>query len=252
MKIRVLSDLHLGFDGYEPVPVDADVVVLAGDIASGVLGVKWAAQTFRDTPIIYVPGNHEYYGGEHRERLADLRECAAERDVHLLDNDAIVIDGVRFLGTTLWTDFCLFGPGDFAERAMRDAQRSINDYYSILCDDRTLRPADTVAWHRESVEFLEARLADSYASTTVVVTHHGVSHRSNHPRYKGSRLNPVFCSDLDALVARSGAALWIHGHVHDAFDYTIGKTRVLVNPHGYPSEVDLNGFDPSLVADVPS
>jgi predicted phosphodiesterase len=250
MKIRVLSDLHLGYYGYGPAPVDADVVVLAGDIGTRARGIDWAAKTFPDMPVIYVPGNHEFYGGEHRQKLAELRQRAAEHDhVHLLDNDAIVIDGVRFLGATLWTDFCLFG---FAERAMRDAQKHINDYYSILHDERALCPADTVAWHNESVQFLEKQLAEPFSGTTVVVTHHGVSQRSNHPRYNASRLNPVFCSNLDPLVERSGAALWIHGHVHDAFDYTIGRTRVLVNPHGYPSEVGQNGFNPVLVAEVAS
>ena len=109
MKIRVLSDLHLEFHAWTPPPADADVVVLAGDIHVGVGGIEWAREQFPTTPVIYVVGNHEFYGGQLNEVLAALREAADRLGVYLLDSDELVLDGTRFLGATLWTDFALYG-----------------------------------------------------------------------------------------------------------------------------------------------
>ena len=111
MKIRVLSDLHLEFADWSPPPADADVIVLAGDIHIGVRGLEWARQQFPATPIVYVAGNHEFYGGQMRQVTAALREAADRLGVHLLDADELVLGGARFLGATLWTDFAFTVPG---------------------------------------------------------------------------------------------------------------------------------------------
>ena len=104
MKIRVLSDLHLEFFDWTPPPVEADVVVLAGDIHAGVLGIPWARRQFPAAPVIYVPGNHEFYSARLQDVLVALRKESRRLGVHLLDGDEFLVDGVRFLGATLWTD----------------------------------------------------------------------------------------------------------------------------------------------------
>ncbi len=109
MKIRVLSDLHLEFAVWTPPAADADVIVLAGDIHVGVRGLEWAREQFPSLPIIYVTGNHEFYGGQMQQVSAALRATAERLEIKLLDAGELVLDDTRFLGATLWTDFALYG-----------------------------------------------------------------------------------------------------------------------------------------------
>src|SRR5687768_7021553 len=109
MRISVLSDLHLEFAPYAPASVRADVIVLAGDIHVGVKGIQWAQSAFGDTPVIYVAGNHEYYRQSYPDHLKKMREAAEGTNVRFLENASTEIEGIVFLGCTLWTDFKLFG-----------------------------------------------------------------------------------------------------------------------------------------------
>jgi len=127
MRLRVLSDLHLEhFDGHRELPpAEADVVVLAGDIHRRAEGLAWARQQFPDLPILYVPGNHEFYGTSMPLLRQELALEAARYDIELLDNRSVTIGGVRFYGTTLWTDFALYAddptrnPLDTEAKALR-------------------------------------------------------------------------------------------------------------------------------------
>lgn len=247
MRIRVLSDLHIDFGG-GPQPADCgeDVVVLAGDICEGVAGLEWAVTAFPRTPIVFVPGNHEYYEAEMDPLLAQLREAAerlAPGRLRVLDREGVVIDGVRFLGATLWTDYRLFGGTDAdAERAMAYSHSRLLDYRRILVPDgagdgdagvRFLTPADTVALHRPARQFITLALASGDPRATVVVTHHGPHPRSVAPLFADDLTSAGFISDLGRLMGR--AAVWIHGHTHVSFDYTVNGTRVVCNPRGYCS-----------------
>lgn len=233
MKIGILSDLHLPGAGAQPHPAQAgDVVVLAGDISTGLTGMAWAKRVFT-CPVIYVPGNHEYYGQDMDKLNGELQDDCRGTNIHVLNDAAIVIDGVRFVCATLWTDFNLYGT--IGESA-RFAARGMNDYRAIGKEGGALRPADTRALHLASRAYLERALAESFTGQTVVVTHHAPSPRSVAPRFRGDPFTPCFVSNLEALVAASGTALWIHGHVHDSFDYYIGQTRVVCNPKGYRGE----------------
>ncbi|MBL9118939.1 MAG: metallophosphoesterase family protein [Phycisphaerae bacterium] len=247
MRLRILSDLHCEFADFVPAVVPADVVVLAGDIAKGPAVVPWVRRHFPETPCVVVPGNHEYYGGTMQEVLRDLRSAAAGTNVHVLDRDALEVDGVRFLGATLWTDFA-FG-GDRVKN-LSAAAFGMADYRYIRFEPtyRHLRPEDTWDLHALAVKWLTESLA-APARRTVVVTHHAPSVRSIAEHYLGNPLNSAFASELDALVESSGAELWVHGHTHHAVDYRIGATRVLSNQRGYPTERDI-GFRPELVVDL--
>jgi UDP-2,3-diacylglucosamine pyrophosphatase LpxH len=152
------------------------------------------------------------------------------------------------LGCSLWTDF-LTGPDP--EAAMETAEKLMNDFRIITnsAEKRILRACDTVKVHKASVAWLKNELAKGDLSRTIVVTHHGPSHRSEAPQYANSPLNAAFTSDLDYLVERSGVPLWVHGHTHHNVDYKIGSTRVLSNQRGYPSQ-RCNGFNPSLVIEI--
>ena len=237
MKLNILSDLHLNCGALDIPRTDADVVILAGDIARPGEAVAWALGF--DKPVLYVPGNHEFYGGSLASTVQDLRRLCAGTHIKVLDCDEIIIGGVRFLGTTLWTDFGLFGPGEQHAQAMQEAQSFMRDFTKIQVSDlpgQLFTPDDCAALCQANASWLEKRLADAHAGPTVVVTHHAPSRRSIHPRFEASLLNACFVSDLDRLADASRAQLWIHGHTHDSFDYEIEGTRVVCNPRGYSRE----------------
>ncbi|MBP0594502.1 metallophosphoesterase family protein [Paraburkholderia sp. LEh10] len=259
MKIRVLSDLHLECDAPELIPhAHADLVVLAGDIHNHAEGLRWAAETFDGAvPVIYVPGNHEYYDGEFGALEAAMRDAAASVDnVHFLNNATLADPqgGWRVLGTTLWTDFELYGADDdsraasiaAAERVMLDYRGLIQvtwtagnderdqDGVSALPDNtpRNLTPADTIALHQHARAWLEAELKQPFAGKTIVVTHHAPHRRSLAERYAEDLVSAGFVNHLPTLV-HAPVALWVHGHTHTAFDYVENSTRVVCNPRGY-------------------
>ncbi len=251
MRIRILSDLHLEFQEWTPPRVAADLIVLAGDIHVGAEGLPWARRHFPDARLIYVPGNHEFYGGEMDATLERLRRVAAVHDIALLDGDGVTIGGVRFLGATLWTDFALHGSDPPAiAQAQADARRGMVDYRRIYrSGSDKLQPDDTRRIHLRQSAWLAQQLAEPFEGSTVVITHHLPHALSVHPRYRGDRLNPSFASDLSALV-RAPVQLWIHGHTHSSIDYRIDGTRVVCNPRGYLPQEPNTEFDPELVVSV--
>ena len=249
MKIRLLSDLHLEFEPWTPPPAAADVVILAGDIHQHTVGLHWARETFARAEIIYVAGNHEYYGAS-LGLLDELRSVAGTLGIHLLEQSEAVIGGVRFLGATLWTDHCLYGAERRGE-AMDVADERMLDYRVIRTDRGWLTPERTSDIHEETVQWLETALRMPFAGRSVLVTHHGVHRQSVAPRFEDDPLNPAFASDLNDLIEDSRLILCCHGHTHDARDFMIGNARVLCNPKGYPGELPADrGFRPELVVEI--
>jgi predicted phosphodiesterase len=250
MRIHVLSDLHIEIAAYQPQPVECDVVVLAGDIGNHVQGIEWGRYIWPNKEILYVPGNHEFYRLGRIETLKQMRVCARELGIHLLDNDEVVIAGVRFLGSTLWTDFNLFGE-ELKRSAMAEGKKYLNDFRLIRERFRMFSPARSVQLHKTSRAWLTAKLQEPFPGKTVVITHHLPSARSVAERYKSSLTSACFASNLDELMGAS--ALWIHGHTHDSFNYVLHGTRVVCNPRGYcrnPEKPENLEFDPRLVMEV--
>jgi len=253
MRIQVLSDLHLEVVHEDPVVAaavrgidadgaDPDVVVLAGDIAGGADGVTWAALRWPDRPVVYVLGNHEFYHRDVGRVIAECRERARGTNVHLLECEAVTIAGVRFLGTTLWTDFALFGNARAGERAAREFMM---DFRAIPDPDTgILEPGRTREWHADNLAWLQAALAAGDAPT-VVVSHHAPHRWSDH---HGNTVSAGFVSDLSHLIHRVGPELWIHGHTHGRDDYRVGPTRVVSNQLGYPDES--TGFQPDRTIEL--
>ena len=219
MKIQIASDLHLelfapslkGETLIRPAP-EADLLVLAGDIDTGASAIK----LFKDwpVPVLFVAGNHEYYGQLWEQTRADLkRECSGTR-IHFLDNDSVVIDGVRFLGSTLWTNFQIRG---FTQtQAMSAVEQRLNDYFKIMTSQGPLRALQTLEDHQVSQEWLRQQLSTPFQGKTVVVTHHAPHPLSVHPRFGGDILNAGFMSDMTDLLFQ--ADLWLHGHTHDSVE----------------------------------
>jgi predicted phosphodiesterase len=251
VKLHVLSDLHLEFSSFEPPATDAKVVVLAGDIAQGNKGVYWARQTFPDSQIIYVPGNHEYYGSRRPETLRLLRIAGKQNSVQVLDGDEWIFDGVRFLGATLWTDFEYFGP-EMKTMAKDEGARRLNDFRIIdEADGLRFSPQRSIELHEKSLAWLTTKLDEPFDGKTVVITHHLPSVKSVAARFIDTPLSACFVSHLDPLFGKMN--LWIHGHTHDNSDYEANGTRVICNPRGYvtPNRGAENiDFKPGLVIEV--
>lgn len=248
MKIHVLSDLHTEFAPFHPPQPEADVVVLAGDTATGTAGIDLARQWFPGRPVLYVAGNHEYYRESTPRLQRKLTEAARSSCIHYLENRDVVIGGVRFLGCTLWTDFELFGE---RHDSMAAAQATMNDFRLIRVDPeyRRFRPADARVSHLISLDWLVGMLETAFDGPTVVVTHHAPSLRSVNPPYREHPATPAYASDLEYLLD-GRAAMWIHGHTHVCLDYEVGGTRVLSNQRGYADVDEVAGFNPELVVEV--
>lgn len=271
-----MSDLHLEFDTGEasgrggdghqdrvstfyshPPKPEADVLVLAGDIHGGAQAVAWADQHFA-IPVVLICGNHEPYGRELFRVIAYNRQKASATNGHIVFLERATCtyrseagERARFIGTTLWTDFQLCGT---AQASMEIARQRLEDFSVIQIERgyklRPLRPSDTARLYAASVAFLREELSRSFDGITVVVTHHAPSCGSIAPAFQNDLLNPAFASDLEALIRAYAPSLWIHGHMHDSFDYTIGGTRVVCNPRGYfPDQLNPN-FNPLFAAEV--
>ena len=255
MKLWLISDLHLewGVPFNHPPPEGTDVVVCAGDITTkGIIpSLQWLADTIApEIPIVCVAGNHEFYGGSVQENIRDAREFAGGLpNIHFLENEVVDIGGVLFIGGTLWTDFRLFGREPAF--AMADAERGMNDYRRIKFAKqpyKKFKPIDAFRKHQETRDFIAEAMEGSEGRTTVVVTHHAPSSRSVPSWYREDSVVACYASHLEGLILEGQPALWIHGHLHSRRDYSIGQTRVVCNPRGYPGE--RTGFDPTFVVEI--
>ena len=238
MKIHLVSDLHLEFlHGrwanerlISPVP-ESDVLVLAGDIAGGTdayaLFSNWSHD--KQIPIVFVAGNHEFYGRDMSAVRSDMRQTVPP-GFHYLENDRVEIDGVRFLGTTMWTDYRI-APDMTQQRQMQLAQDGLNDHHLIRTEVDLFSAGDALALHKVARSWLARELAVPFAGKTVVVTHHGCHQFSIHQRFMNDPINAAFVSDLSEFFPH--VDLWLHGHVHNSFDYQVGRCRVVANPAGY-------------------
>jgi predicted phosphodiesterase len=259
MRLLILSDLHHELwrnyaPRIDPSVSQPDVVILAGDINTGANAVAWAALIFAGIPVLYVHGNHEAYGKNLEDTQKDIAAAAALTDnVHFLNCGEYRIGKVRFLGATLWTDFRLFGDDD-RQAAMRAAEAVMVDYKRIRLASkgyRKLRAADTAQFHTMHQSWLTQKLADPFNGKTVVITHMAPSMESVSEQYASDLTSGAFSSRLDNLVSQ--ADIWVHGHMHDSFDYQIGKCRVVCNPCGYMTRgggVENDRFDPNFVVNL--
>lgn len=264
MKIFVASDLHIeAWDyGYTvPEGLDFDVAVFAGDVHHAYRAVSWLTnqRALWHKPVLFVAGNHEYYGSILEDGAARIRDAARGTNVTFLDADEVpIIDGVRFLGCTLWTDY------RFEARDQAHGLRAgimMNDHKFIRTSGGAeipvpFTPAEAYKRHLAERRWLTDRLAEEHDGPTVCITHHGIHPRSRHERYEDDgAINASFISDLSDVIEEHQPSLWIHGHVHDTHDYNVGQCRVLCNPRGYSRGGDnfenAAGFIPNLVVEIP-
>jgi Icc-related predicted phosphoesterase len=256
VKIQLISDVHVEFDRegspYELPEVDRDVLVIAGDLGEGINGIEFLNRELERSPVIYVLGNHEFY----RHYWQDVREHWREHQHQLrkrgnrlfvLDDASVELDGVRFVGSTLWADFD--GNSPVTKVA---ARRGMNDYNQIGYvngQDRLLTPEDTYQAHVTARQYIADTLAEAHPKT-VVVTHHAPSPQSIPVGYRHSSVNGCYVSDLEELIHTYQPAAWCHGHTHVSRDYKVGETRILCNPRGYAGYEANRGFSDTFTFTV--
>ena len=226
MRVQYFSDLHFEFhrDAGESFvaslePAGVDVLVVAGDLAVGEgvgLALDLVCARYADATVVFVHGNHEFYGSTREDVLAVTRAaCARHQNLRWLDGGVTEIDGVRFVGAPLW--FRHPGPAERLKLAMNDF-REIREFESWV-----------YAENARAIAFLERELRDG----DVVVTHYLPTRASIAPGWAGSQLNPFFVCDVEDLLRERRPALWVHGHTHASVDVVVGQTRVVCNPFGY-------------------
>jgi hypothetical protein len=285
MLIQLLSDLHLEVDPtFAPTPApNADVLVLAGDIGGQGRGDGKGSKLGRDdpyglrrfsprlghwpTPVLYVPGNHEYDGADlDATRIALMAECA-RLGITWLDREVVMMSGVssgdneavRFVGATLWTDFEVLSqwpdhmPGAMTRNMkMREVCfRAATYHLKAAATTRFGVPFDANAvadLSREHQTWLRTNLATPFDGKTVVITHFAPSLKSADPRFGITPGTAGFCSHLDDLVAH--ADIWMHGHLHCRSDYLLNGCRIVSNPLGYAKKGEQIGFDGELLIEV--
>ena len=251
MKIRLLSDLHTEFRlPYKTHALSEyrgeDVLVLAGDIASGADNTADVIKHFLDqgfSKVVYVPGNHEYYGSSIKhfdDKLLDF--CERTRNAHFLRPGQVEIDGVLFTGGTLWTNF---GDNPIVQSY---CGRGINDFRQI----QNFKTRDAYDLYYKHLEHIKHSYEQRGDRKVVVVTHFLPARECVAPRWRdGNLLNDYFANDLGSMIAEMQNTTWLFGHTHDAMDFMLGTTRLVCNPHGYYNAMnDGVGFEPFKTIEV--
>ncbi len=265
MNIQLLSDLHLEANPdfvATPAP-GADLLVLAGDVGSyqtrrdgSVMAEPdWGLQRFSPlpqyagwpVPVLFLPGNHEYDALDVDDAHRELRRTCERLGMVWLERETLVLDGVRFVGTTLWSDYDALG------QEQRDkAFRAANFYLGKMAGQRHGQLFDAAAMRELGLEcqrWLREALAQPFQGPTVAVTHFAPTLHSVDPRYGLSPGTAGFCNALDELLPL--ADLWLHGHLHHALDLRVGRSRIMANPLGYAHKNEQDGFQPAGLIQVP-
>jgi Icc-related predicted phosphoesterase len=253
-RIYLASDLHhemWGLDGPIEVPGTANIVVIAGDLEYMPKALEICGKTADRTelPVVFVPGNHEYYRRDY-QAMNELANIYEHENVHVLINRSVIIEGIRFLGTPLWTNFLALGE-ETREVYMETAERYINDFRVIKCNGHPVTAEVMLGWHLEARRFLEEELSKPHDGRTVVVTHFPPSYELCHDMFIGERLSPYFNANCDALIKKYQPDAWFYGHTHTAVEKKIHSVPMFCNMGGYPNErQEITGFDPNRLINL--
>ena len=245
MKIKYFSDIHTEFAPFNCEAVSGDVLLVAGDYG---LGAK--AWTYVDdfeilsenfNHVIYVLGNHEFYNSSLIRAREKIRENLLHLDnVHILEDEYVEIDGVRFIGSTCWTNL-----HDVIARI--SAKQYMNDYRIIRTGNaafpykRKITPEDLIAINKKSSDYIFSHITDK----TVVITHHAPSTMSAAPQYRNDSLWLAYANEFEQLIDKHKPLAWVHGHMHTTSEYMLYDTLVLCNPRGYVPEHTNSYFNPN-------
>ncbi|MFA5750141.1 MAG: metallophosphoesterase [Candidatus Shapirobacteria bacterium] len=259
MRVQIFSDLHLEFYAsvrgkldpplYFAINPEAELLIIAGDLtispeASRVF-FQWLADKHPDLPVLYVLGNHEFYDHD-LAAYHEYKKMCSLPNVHVLDNEACVLQNIVFVGSTLWSD--LSNP----LQAFR-VRHLLTDYDRIRHQGGMIIPDMITQQHRIAVKFISRALAKPQFADKkqVVITHHCPTYASipDEMHQSMSFVEDAYASNLAELMLTFSPQVWVHGHVHTAVDYLVGDTRVISNPYGYPQQRAV-GYRGDLLLDL--
>lgn len=283
--IREVSDLHLDWDIEQfhknrnlraevkhdmdllwyPMKKDDDLdttYVIAGDIwldgrfihRLDSSGESWISKISRQFKyVVLVLGNHDYWGCHLSEEPTKLKRLISDQglaNVFLLEKDVVVLDQVKFVGSTLWTDYNRHDP--FVMMTAESRAMNYKDYRFIKAGAgyRKVKAQDLYIAHQTAKSFIFRNATRDYSEQkVVVVTHMSPSYQSVKDQYRQPHwqdLNYLYYSDLENQIFDDGQEIdfWFHGHMHHTKSYHIGHTNVILNSRGYANENTL--FDPIL------
>jgi Icc-related predicted phosphoesterase len=246
LTIAFASDVHSEFYADQrywipPLPGKCDVYILAGDLGVGdqvIHLILRIANAVPDTDIIWIAGNHEFYGCNIDLQIKRYKNtCKDMKRIHFLENDFVDIKGFRFLGCTLWSGFNACGQENISP-ALKAAKKSISDFHYIRTgdDERRFTPRHAVNRYRESYRWLNQHKENYPSEKTIVITHFPPSLEVSHKKFSINILTPYFQANCDNLIKKHNPKLWVYGHNHWSDDIKIGETRVVSNQLGYPQE----------------
>jgi len=267
MKIKLWSDLHLEFREYiyehifDPIWADPEAnkdvtLLLAGDIGEG-MGARAFVEEMCEhfKYVLMICGNHEYYDNDFDKVNADWTAYSNGGSIMIepgppnfffLYNDSVVLDGVRFIGGSMWTDF---NGGD--PISMGAAHRIMSDFAYIKNDGKCITPEFVIKEHDKFTDFLLKKFDEPFNGKTVVMTHHSPGNELKRKGRRGDRVGSAYFADIEEMIGyHNKAHLWVHGHTHRNWDYMINETRVVCNPYGYWSKSTNRDFDAELILEV--
>ena len=244
MNVRVFSDLHLEFmENPGDFEVGSgDILVLAGDICVAAEYDK--VHTFFEkcvenyNRVLYVLGNHEHYNGDFNDTYWTL-QAKLPKGVTLMNNKSVLIDGVHFVGATLWTNM-----NNLNADTMAEAGACMNDYHLV----ENFSPEQSVEQHLFTRQWFESCIP-MLRGPVFMITHHAPSPQSVKGRY--TETTPMYSSDMEDFISKHpNIRYWAHGHIHHSNDYQVGECRVIANPRGY-DKVEVNStFDPKFSVNI--
>ena len=235
MKIQVVSDIHLEFSGMDReldvvAQAERDLLIVAGDLCERDNGEAWLRAQCEHSPVVFVCGNHEYYGADIDEIDKYYKELDEDiENLHVLQKRVVEFDGIRIAGCTLWTDFQ--GVDNYH---LRLVQKGMADFNVI-----TKRHANFTPDVSRGINMDHRNWLFQQKDIDIVVTHHAPSWQSITDYWKehGQMLNPAFAGSSDDLIYALAPTYWIHGHMHSFIRYwhdqKVDGTQVLCNPVGY-------------------
>ncbi len=254
MKVHYMSDIHLDFGAMDQLP-SGELLVLAGDVTAAAClspdfkdsrkqRVRSATLRFFELVrknfdvILYIGGNHEPYGLDIDESQTLIENYIGGDGVYYLENKAATVDGITFLGATLWTDM-----NKGVSASERYVGLGLSDFHVISCDGRRFTPRQAISRHEASLAFLRRELASRADEKVVVITHHAPSYEGMIPRFRQTPVAPGFASDLEGFIGEHPQISdWIFGHTHIVKTFEVGETTLRTNCRGYVGRED-TGFD---------
>ncbi len=225
MKIKLFSDIHIEFGNAHMIDdlfsnINVDAFIVPGDLANQEMIVKVLHEIDKmvQVPVIFVPGNHEYYGSQ-KSYVDHLLKNEKFDHIKILIEDVFEYKDIVFLGSTGWWDNITL----YHTNALND----FRVIYDIISNDNGM------AWGRCSKDFFKTNLEKYQDRKVVCVSHNMPSHKCIHPIYSTSKINECFANHWDNLIIDNKPLYWFCGHTHDSINMVIDKTNIICNPYGY-------------------